>query len=191
MRFTPTPIPQLYLVDMERRRDERGFFARAWCQQELATQGLIASCVQANLSYNVRRATLRGMHFQLPPYGEDKFIRVVRGAVHDVVLDLRHDSPAFGRWFSVELNADERRSLFVPQGCAHGYLTLTDDAEVFYLVSAPYQQDASRGIHWEADALRGAWPFAPEVVSPQDTLWPKQLTPIYDNWRWGPAKRAG
>jgi dTDP-4-dehydrorhamnose 3,5-epimerase len=191
MRFTPTIIPQLYVVDLERRSDERGYFARAWCQQELAENGLVGNCVQANVSYNVRRGTLRGMHFQLPPFCEDKFVRVIRGAVQDVVLDLRHGSPSFGRWFSIELNADEQRAVFIPQGCAHGYLTLTDDAEVFYLVSAPYQQHLSRGVHWNANALSGAWPLAPEVVSTQDEQWPKQLTPMLGNWSFAATRRAG
>jgi dTDP-4-dehydrorhamnose 3,5-epimerase len=187
MRFTPTTIPQLYVIDLDRRVDERGYFARAWCQHELAEHGLVGKCVQANVSYNVSRATLRGMHFQLPPFCEDKFVRVLRGAVHDVVLDLRFGSPSYGRWFSIELTADEQRSLFIPQGCAHGYLTLTDDTEVFYLVSAPYQPQASQGIHWNSNALQGAWPFAPEILSSHDEQWPKQLTPIYGNW---PAKLA-
>jgi dTDP-4-dehydrorhamnose 3,5-epimerase len=143
------------------------------------------------LSYNVRRGTLRGMHFQLPPYCEDKCIRVLRGAVQDVVLDLRSSSPSYGRWFSIELSAENRRSLFVPQGCAHGYMSLTDDAEVFYLVSAPYQQHASRGIHWNSPVLQGAWPSPPEVISPQDEQWPQQLIPVHADWQFSVSKRAG
>lgn len=191
MRFTPTPIPRLFVVDLESRVDERGFFARAWCQHELSSQGLSGNCVQANLSYNTRRGTLRGMHFQLPPHCEDKFVRVVCGAVHDVVVDLRPDSPTFERWFATELNATQRRALFIPQGCAHGYLTLTDDAEVFYLVSAPYDREAVRGIRWNAEILNGAWPFVPAVISEQDSQWPDQPAQISGVWISAPTKLAG
>lgn len=178
MHFTPTPIADLYVVDLERRQDERGFFARAWCEVELAEHGFANQCRQAHLSFNSRRGTLRGMHFQLPPHAEAKSVRVVRGAVHDVVLDLRADSATYGQWFACELSAENRRALFIPEGCAHGYITLTDDAELFYLVSALYEPGASRGVHWDCQALRGAWPFTPTLVAEKDQQLPRDLPRI-------------
>src|SRR6187431_123204 len=124
MRFIQTSIPELYLVDLEPHADSRGFFARAWCQEELANRGLLGTCCQANISHNSLRGTLRGMHFQLPPHTEAKLLRVIRGSIHDVVLDLRQNSPTYGRWFAAELTADSRRAIYIPKGCAHGYLTL-------------------------------------------------------------------
>lgn len=175
MRFSQTPIPQLFVVELEPHVDERGFFARAWCGSELAALGLTGGCVQANLTYNSQRSTLRGMHYQLPPYADAKLVRVIRGAVHDVVLDLRRDSPSFGKWFAGELSADNRRAFFIPEGCAHGYLTLTDDAELFYLHSAAYQAGSGSGVHWNSQALQGAWPFIPLVVSNQDQHLSREL----------------
>lgn len=191
MRFTPTLIPQLYVLDLESRVDERGFFARVWCQQELAELGLSGQCVQASIAYNTRRGTLRGMHYQQPPHLEDKYIRVTRGSIWDVVLDLRQDSPAYGRWFATELSADDRRAVFVPRGCAHGYLTLADDTEVLYMMSSAYQREGARGIRWSAEALRGAWPFSPVVVSVQDSQWPEYLVPLSVADEEAPAKLAG
>jgi dTDP-4-dehydrorhamnose 3,5-epimerase len=168
MRFRATIIPQLFVLEIEPQADLRGFFARAWCSEELAAHGLTSRCLQANLTGNSQRGTLRGMHVQLPPHGDSKCVRVIRGSIHDVVLDLREDSPTFQQWFACELSAENRRSLLIPEGCAHGYLTLTDDTELFYLHSARYDPTSSSGIHWNSGMLAGAWPFAPRVVSERD-----------------------
>lgn len=186
MQFHATPIPQLYVIELDQHVDSRGFFARAWCEREFAEHGLTADCSQANLSYNTRRGTLRGMHFQLPPHAEAKLVRAVHGTVQDVALDLRPDSPTFGRWYAAELSSENRRALFIPEGCAHGYLTLTDHAEVLYLVSTPYHPQASRGIRWCADVLHGAWPFEPLVLSEQDSRWPTTI----ESLDWDAAART-
>jgi dTDP-4-dehydrorhamnose 3,5-epimerase len=191
MRFTKTPIPQLFIVDEEKRSDSRGFFARIWCQNELSDQGLTNQCAQASLSHNNRRGTLRGMHFQIPPHSEAKLVRVVHGAIHDVVLDLRDGSPSWGRWFATELSGENRRALFVPPGCAHGYLTLVDDTELLYLMSTAYQATAYCGLHWNADALSGAWPFQPLVISSQDDGWPMQLVRLASDQFAIPDRAAG
>lgn len=175
MRFIPTSVDQLFLIELDLRLDSRGFFARAWCSQELRELGINGECAQANLSYNTHHGTLRGMHFQLAPHAEAKLVRVVRGAVHDVGLDLRPQSPTYGKWFATELSAENRRAVFIPEGCAHGYLTLTPDAEVLYLVSTPYHPASARGILWNAAMLQGAWPFEPRVISDQDRQWPATL----------------
>lgn len=178
MRFTPTPLAGVFVVDLEPRVDARGFFARVWCSQESAAHGLSDVTQQANLSWNHRRGTLRGMHFQWPPHAESKLVRTIRGAIQDVALDLRAGSPTFGQWFACELTAENRRGLVIPEGCAHGYLTLTDDCEVFYLVSASYQESASGGVRWDCPALQGAWPFLPEVVSEKDQQLPHELPEV-------------
>lgn len=175
MRFRATSIPLLFLLDLEPHVDERGFLARAWCSQEFAARGLASQCVQANLTYNHCRGTLRGLHFQAEPYGDAKVVRVVRGSVHDVVLDLRRESPTRGQWFACELSAHNRRGLCVPAGCAHGYLTLTDDTELLYLHSAAYHAASAAGVHWESPVLQGAWPFSPVVVSERDRQWPYEM----------------
>ena len=175
MQFCPTGIPRLFTVELEPVVDERGFFARAWCRNELLAHGLTSECQQANLTYNVHQGTLRGMHYQRSPHGDAKLLRVIRGAIHDVVLDLRRQSETFGRWFACELSAENRRAIFIPEGCAHGYLTLTEHTELFYLHSAIYQPHAAAGIHWNCSLLHDAWPFAPTVVSERDQQWPSEL----------------
>jgi dTDP-4-dehydrorhamnose 3,5-epimerase len=175
MHFTTTSLPQVTLIDLNRQVDDRGFFARAWCGRELTECGLDGRCAQASLSFNRRRGTLRGMHYQAAPHAEAKCVRVIRGAVHDVVLDLRDDSPTRGQWFACELTAGNRRALFVPAGCAHGFLTLTDDAELLYLISVPFVADAARGVHWDTPQLNGAWPFTPSIVSVRDQRLPREL----------------
>lgn len=155
------------------REDERGFFARAFCQRENLDHGLETSFVQANVSVTRRRGTIRGLHYQVAPSEEAKLVRCTRGAVWDVVLDLRAGSPSRGRWFGVELTADNHRQLYVPKGCAHGYQTLADDTELFYLVSAFYSPSDERGIRWNDPAFAIDWPVRDGIdLSPKDRSWP-------------------
>lgn len=172
MLFTPTPIPSAYIVDVEKRADDRGFFARGWCAREFGEHGLVTNFVQGNIGSSAKRGTLRGMHYQVVPHEEAKLIRCTRGAVWDVVLDVRRESPTFGQSFGAELTADNHRMLYVPPGCAHGYQALTDDAEVFYLVSAFYAPEAERGIRYDDPAFNIEWPLDVTVISEKDGSWP-------------------
>ena len=173
MIFRDTELPGAYELALERREDERGFFARAWCRDELAAEGLDARVAQANVSWNARRGTLRGLHFQRAPHAEVKVVRCTRGAVYDVIVDLRADSPTYTSWFGVELSAENGRSLYVPEGFAHGYQTLVDGSETFYLVSEPYATEAEGGVRWDDPAFGIAWPDVPDrVVSAKDRNWP-------------------
>jgi dTDP-4-dehydrorhamnose 3,5-epimerase len=168
MIFAATPIDGVFVIEMERRRDERGFFARAFCRNEFDARGLATRFVQMNDSLNVRRGTLRGMHYQLAPKAESKLVRCIRGALLDVVLDLRPGSPSFGRSYGAELTAENRRMMYVPKGFAHGFLTLADDTEAFYLVDEFYGPEQERGVRWNDPAFAIAWPFEPAVVSDKD-----------------------
>ncbi|HKV98482.1 MAG TPA: dTDP-4-dehydrorhamnose 3,5-epimerase [Vicinamibacterales bacterium] len=173
MRFTETTVQGAFLVDPEPRADERGFFARLWCRDEFASHGLSAEFVQCNDSFSEHRGTLRGLHYQAAPYGEVKLVRCVRGAVFDVLVDLRPDSPTYTRWFGAELTAANRRMLYVPEGCAHGYLTLEDQSEVVYPVTCAYRPDAERGVRWNDPRFGIAWPrVEPMTLSPKDRQWP-------------------
>jgi dTDP-4-dehydrorhamnose 3,5-epimerase len=168
MTFDETPIAGAWLVGLERRGDHRGFFARAFCADEFGGHRLATEFVQANDSLGVEQGTLRGMHYQLPPAAEVKLIRCIRGSLLDVVLDLRSESPSFRRWFAAELSADNRLMMYVPEGCAHGFLTLEPETEVFYLVSAPYSPEHERGIRWNDPEFGIEWPFEPRVLSERD-----------------------
>ncbi len=169
MKYIDTPIPGVYLIELEQLQDERGFFARTFCPQEFASKGLIPLLGQCSLSYNARAGTLRGLHFQAQPYAEAKLVRCIRGAIYDVALDLRRESPCFKGWFSVELTAENRRMLYVPEGCAHGFQTLVDDSEVMYQISSPYIQDAARGVRWDDPAFAISWPRVDRrILSPRD-----------------------
>jgi dTDP-4-dehydrorhamnose 3,5-epimerase len=173
MRFTETSLTGGYLVEPEPRGDDRGFFARLWCQQEFAERGLSASFVQCNSSFSPLGGTLRGLHYQVPPYEEIKLVRCVRGAVFDVMVDLRRDSPTYLRWFGVELAADKGTMLYVPAQCAHGYLTLQENSEVVYPVSQFYHPEAERGVRWNDPLFRIAWPNGgARNVSAKDQAWP-------------------
>jgi dTDP-4-dehydrorhamnose 3,5-epimerase len=171
MIFTPTALADAYVIDLELREDERGFFARTWCQDEMAAQGLTARIVQANMSFNRKRGTLRGMHYQAAPYAEVKLVRCVRGSIVDVIADLRPDSPTYLQWLAVELTATNRRALYIPEGFAHGFQTLEDDSEVFYQVSQAYMPQAERGVRYDDPALGIEWPLPVSVVSPKDMGW--------------------
>ncbi|NIM27742.1 MAG: dTDP-4-dehydrorhamnose 3,5-epimerase, partial [Gammaproteobacteria bacterium] len=153
MKFTRTELEGVWLLDLETVDDDRGFFARTWCGQEFRQRGLSAQLAQCNLSYNRRRGTLRGLHYQAPPHEEAKLVRVTRGAIFDVAVDVRPHSQTALQWLSVELTADNRRSLYVAEGFAHGFQTLTDDTEVLYQMSTAYHPDSARGIRWNDPAL--------------------------------------
>jgi dTDP-4-dehydrorhamnose 3,5-epimerase len=172
--FTELEVGGAFVLDLERKGDERGFFARAFCSDEFEAHGLDPTVVQANLSYNERRGTIRGLHWQEPPEHEAKTVRCIAGAVFDVVADVRRDSPTHGRWSGVELSADNHRMLYVPAGCAHGYMALTDGAEIYYLVSRAYAPGHERGMRWDDPAFGIEWPDpgVPVVVSPKDASWP-------------------
>ena len=172
MIFTPTSLPGAVVVELERREDERGFFARSFCRREFEAQGLDPCVAQCNVSFNRRRATLRGMHWQAAPHGEVKLVRVTQGALWDVIVDLRSGSPTFGRWVGVELTADNRRAVYIPSGFAHGFQTLADDVEVFYQMSACYVADAQRGARWNDPAFGIEWPLQPPFLSERDATYP-------------------
>ena len=173
MRFTETPLAGAFLVDVDPVRDGRGFFARTWCRREMEDRGLDAHVEQCSVSYNARRGTLRGMHWQAAPHEETKIVRCSRGAVHDVILDLRPGSPTRARWFAVELRAHEHRALYVPAGLAHGFQTLADDTEVAYQMSQPHHPQSARGVRWDDPAFAIEWPAAPErIVSARDLSYP-------------------
>lgn len=177
MKFVETPVAGAWLVEPTPRVDERGFFARVWCTDEFAAQGLTASFVQCNDSLSRHRGTLRGLHYQVAPFGEVKLVRCVRGAVFDVLVDLRPQSPSYLRWYGAELTADNRTMLYVPEGCAHGYLTLEDGSEVMYPVTCAYRPDAERGVRWNDPAFGIAWPdVGPLTMSPKDEAWPDYAT---------------
>lgn len=168
MVFTETPLAGAYVIDLERRGDARGFFARVFCEEEFAARRLATRFVQANDSLSAQRGTLRGMHYQLAPRAETKLVRCIRGALHDVILDLREGSPTFGESFGVDLTAENRRMVYVPKGFAHGFVTLEDDTEALYLVDEPYAPERERGIRWNDPRFPLAWPIAPVVVSDKD-----------------------
>jgi dTDP-4-dehydrorhamnose 3,5-epimerase len=173
MIFTQTELPGAYLVDLEKREDERGFFARGWCQSEFRQHGLPDRVAQVNISYNRHKHTLRGFHYQVAPSQEDKLLRCTRGAVHDVMIDLRPDSPTYMRHINVELSATNYRMLLVPKGCANAFLTLQDGTEVTYLVSEFYAPSTERGVRWDDPAFGIRWPVAePAVISDKDRSWP-------------------
>lgn len=168
MIFTPTQLEGAYVVEPEQMEDSRGFFARTWCREEFRQHGLNANLVQCSISFNRHEGTLRGMHLQAPPHEEAKLVRCTTGAIYDVVLDLRPDSPTFRRWMAVELSAANRRMVYIPEGCAHGLLTLADNTEIFYQMSAAYHADSQRGVRFNDEAFAILWPRKPVVISPQD-----------------------
>lgn len=173
MKLHPVGIEGAYLIELEPFIDERGFFARIWGSEEFATLGLSPALSQASLSRNDRAGTLRGMHFQKPPYEEAKLVRCVRGAIFDVVVDLRVDSPTRGSWFGAELEANRGSGLYVPEGCAHGFQTLVDDSDVLYLISQPYVPEASAGVRWDDASFGIKWPEAAvRVINERDRNWP-------------------
>lgn len=172
MKFHPTRIAGVVEIYLEPVRDERGFFARSWCRTEFERHGLESALVQCNISFNARKGTLRGMHFQAAPFAETKLVRCTHGAVYDVVLDLRPESPTFKGWIAVTLSAKNRNMVYIPQGCAHGFLTLQDETEVFYQMSEYYNAESARGVRWNDPAFGIAWPDRLEVISDRDQNYP-------------------
>jgi dTDP-4-dehydrorhamnose 3,5-epimerase len=172
MTFTETPLAGAFIIDLAPVQDSRGFFATTWSAAEFRRRGLETVVAQCNRAWNKDRGTLRGMHFQREPFGEVKIVSCTSGALLDVIVDLRPGSPTFCRWTSVELSAESRRMIYIPKGFAHGYLTLTDSAESYYQVSAPYAPDYAAGVRWDDPAFAIEWPFAPAVMSPRDREWP-------------------
>jgi len=166
--FRETPVAGAWIVEPERHADARGFFARTWCAAEFARHGLSPRLVQVSLSHTAQRGTLRGLHFQVPPHAEAKLIRCVRGAIFDVAVDLRPESPTFRRHVAVRLDADNRLALYVPEGCAHGFQTLTDNTEVLYQMSAPYAPGAARGVRWDDPAFAIPWPPGDRIIADRD-----------------------
>lgn len=172
MRFEATPLPGVTLIHLTPHGDERGFFSRTWCRDEYAAAGLCPDLAQSSLSYNRQKGTLRGLHYQRQPLGEAKTIRCLRGRAFDVAVDLRPDSPAYGRWFSVELSAANRLAIHLPPGVAHGFQTLEDDTELFYEISVPFHAESSTGIRWDDPTLAIPWPLADPVMSERDRCLP-------------------
>src|SRR5581483_12137037 len=164
MRFVETAIAGAWVVELEPFEDERGTFARIWCRDELAEHGLVNDLAQCSISRNPRRGTLRGLHFQRSPHEEVKLVRAVAGSIHDVIVDLREGSPTRGRWFGVELAAASGRALYILKGVAHGFQTLTDGADVLYMISTPYVPDAAAGVRWDDPAFGIEWPPAEQRI---------------------------
>ncbi len=172
MIFEPTAVAGAVVVDVERHADERGFFARTWCADEFTAAGLPNVLRQGSVSWNDRRHTLRGMHWQAAPHGESKLVRCTRGAIHDVIVDLRPESPTYLRHAAVELDESNHRALFVPAYVAHGFLTLVDGTEVYYQMDTLYVPEASRGARFDDPAFAIAWPAPPAVISERDRTYP-------------------
>jgi dTDP-4-dehydrorhamnose 3,5-epimerase len=177
MRFIETELQDAFILELEEYHDARGFFARSFCANEFAAHGLNAKIVQCNISYNAKRGTLRGMHYQIPPAAETKVVRCVRGAIHDVIVDMRPESPTFLFNVGIELSAENRRALYIPELFAHGFQTLTDDVEVEYQMSEFYEPQFSRGLCYDDPVLCINWPLPVSIISPKDLAW-SQLTDV-------------
>lgn len=168
MIFQSTKIPGVYVIEQERHEDHRGYFARTWCRQEFAAQGLETQFVQCSVSHNKRQGTLRGMHYQSEPHSERKLVQVTRGAIFDVIIDLRIDSPTHKAWFGLELNSENGTMLYIPDGCAHGFLTLSDCADVQYQISEFFRPKSASGVRWNDSAFSVDWPFDPAIIADRD-----------------------
>ena len=168
MKFLPTKLPGIWIVDLEKHEDERGYFARSWCRSEFEKNGLNPNLVQCSVSFNHKKGTLRGMHHQIAPHEETKLVRCTRGAIYDVAVDLRRNSPTCKQWTAAELTSENGRALYIPEGFAHGFQTLADDTEVFYQMSDFYHPESARGIRWNDPALKIAWPFPDPILSARD-----------------------
>lgn len=172
MELHPTPLPAVWRIESPAHQDRRGSFRRSWCAESFARAGLTFVPQQASLSTNLAPHTLRGMHWQAEPHGEQKLVRCVAGQIWDVALDLRPDSPTYLRWHAESLSAENGTALFLPRGVAHGFLTLTPDAVVEYLIDTPFAADAARGARWNDPAFAIGWPHPPAVISDRDRDWP-------------------
>jgi len=171
LKFIPTPLADAWVIELDRLEDERGFFARSFCRDEFVARGLNPDVVQCNVSFNARRGTLRGMHFQCPPHEEAKLVRCTRGAVYDAIIDIRLKSSSYMKWAAFDLSADNSRMLYVPEGFAHGFQTLADGSELFYQMAQRYVPDAARGIRWDDPAFGIRWPLPDPIVSARDAAY--------------------
>ncbi len=172
MIFTETPLKGAYIIELERIEDERGFFARSWCAKEFAEHGLNPNLAQCNVSFNKKKGTLRGMHYQAPPHEEAKMLRCTKGSLYDVIVDLRKNSPTFKQWFSVDLTAENRKQFYIPEGFAHGFLTLEDGTEIFYQMTEFYHPESANGIRWNDPAFQIKWPISDWIISENDRKYP-------------------
>lgn len=168
MIFTETKLNGAFVIEPEKLEDERGFFARTWCGHEFTNHGLNPCIAQCSISFNRKRGTLRGMHYQVAPHEESKIVRCTRGAIYDVIIDLRPDSTTFTEWLAVELNAENRRMLYIPEAFAHGFQTLEDNTEIFYQISEFYAPEQARGVRWDDPAFGIEWPLAERTISTRD-----------------------
>lgn len=168
MKFIETPLEGVYLIELEPVHDERGFFARTWCKAEFQKHGLNPNLAQCSLSFNKKKGTLRGMHYQCEPHQEAKLVRCCAGAIYDVVLDLRRGSQTFGKWFVAELSASDQKTLYIPEGCAHGFQSLEDESTVFYQISESYHPESARGVRWNDPLFSINWPIATPILSERD-----------------------
>ncbi len=175
MIYSATRLKGVFIIDLDPIQDDRGFFARCWCKKEFEKHGLNPNLSQCNLSVNNKRGTLRGLHYQLAPFQEIKLVRCTRGSIYDVVVDMRLDSETYQEWISVELSADNRRMLYVPEGFAHGYQTLEDNSEIFYQVSECYHPECEIGVRWDDPVIGTTWPEADRIISAKDRAWPDQI----------------
>lgn len=172
MKFVDTELQGVFIVELDKIVDDRGFFARAWCAKEFETAGLNPNLFQGNISFCRHRGTLRGMHYQAAPHQEAKCVRCTRGAIYDVCVDLRPDSSTYLRWLGIELSEENHKMMYVPEGLAHGYVTLIDNTEIFYLVSQYYAPEFERGIRWNDKLFSIVWPITDVVLSAKDRNWP-------------------
>lgn len=172
MTFHKTQLPGVVEINLEFNCDQRGFFARSWCEKEFEDLGLNPKVAQCSVSFNIRKGTLRGIHYQDAPHQEAKLVRCTRGAIYDVVVDLRPQSTTFKNWMAAVLTADKRNMVYIPEGCGHGFLTLEDETEVFYQMSEFYHAELSRGVRWDDPAFRIVWPGQVEVISERDRTYP-------------------
>ena len=177
MLFKETKLKGAYVIEIEKEKDERGFFARSFCQQEFKKRGIDFNIVQSNVSYNERKGTLRGMHYQAAPHEEAKIVTCVKGAVYDVIIDLRAGSSTYCKWFSLELNTRNYTSLYIPKGFVHGFQTLEDDAVVFYQMSEFYYPELARGVRWDNPAFKIKWPLKSPIISAKDNSYAEGIFP--------------
>ncbi len=177
MIFHDTKIPGVLEIHLEPNRDDRGFFARSWCQREFESHGLNPRLVQCSVSYNECKGTLRGMHYQADPFGEAKLVRCTAGSIYDVAVDIRAGSPSFGHWVGVVLSSTDRNMIYIPEGCAHGFLTLEEKTEVFYQMSEFYHPESSHGVRWNDPAFQIEWPEKIEVISDRDRTYQDFVRP--------------
>lgn len=168
MYFKETELPGAFIIELDKITDNRGFFARTWCREEFEKHGLNPNLAQCNLSFNEKRGTLRGMHFQTPPYQEAKLVSCIKGSIYDVIIDLRPEFPTYKNHFSIKLTADNRNCLYIPEGFAHGFMTLEDSTEVFYQISEFFKPDYAHGCRWNDSAFNINWPLSNPIMSERD-----------------------